>query len=218
MILGISDLLILHKLQLELTLIRQRGSRAGFDAFFKVYLNLVKMCLHNQNDSDEKMQPFLIISDESNQLYLNIPFAIAFFEAMSSESQISWNLADGGDDGSSSTRTQLGTLINLAEAKILPSPATFSVISPEDSFFQRELWEMNSKVNQDTTDVFADGAEIVRLTLGHFPDNIESSDDEIIVGESDGHGVISRMRKSKSNSRAGGRAYMFEVPHRQQQR
>lgn len=199
-----------------------RGSRASFDAFFKVYLNLVKMCLQNQSDSDEKMQPFLIISDESNQLYLNIPFAIAFFEAMSTESQISWNLADGRDDGSSSTRTQLGTLINLAEAKILPSPATFSVISPEDSFFQRELWEMNSKVNQDTSDVinevFADGAEIVRLTLGHFPDNVESSGDEIIVGESDGHGVISRMRKSKSSSRVGGRAYMFEVPHRQHQR
>ncbi|KAL7533816.1 hypothetical protein ACHAXR_005459 [Thalassiosira sp. AJA248-18] len=204
-----------------------RGCRTGFDSFFTVYLDLVKTCLEKQNGSDE-LRPFLIISDENNQLYLNVPFARAFFQAMSTESQISWPVSDSSEDGSTS-RAELGTLINLVEAKILPGPLEFSTISPEESFFQQELWEMNSKLNQNTSDVinevFADGAEIVRLTLGNFPDNLVSlkrtatdskrSHDEVSAGESDGHGIISRMRRSKDSTKAGGRAYLFEVPHRQ---
>ena len=90
---------------------------------------------------------------------------------------------------------------------------------------------MNSKLDQDTDrvmdEVFAEGAEIVRLTLGHFPDDGVSNAATAaattgqetyttVVGESDGHGVISRMRRSVNSTKAGGRAYVFEVPHRQQ--
>lgn len=199
-----------------------RGCRAGFDVFFTTYLDLVKMCLEKQDDGDDDaVEPFLITSDDRNQLYLNVPFAILFFEAMTSESQISWP-TDSADDRSNGQNTELGTLTNLVEAKILPGPATFTIIEPEDSVFQRELWEMNSKLNQNTSDVinevFADGAEIVRLTMGKFPEDLQSPGYEVKELESDGHGVIARVSISKSKTKPGGRAYLFEVPHRQQHR
>eukprot|EP00571_Detonula_confervacea_P015146 CAMPEP_0172308176 /NCGR_PEP_ID=MMETSP1058-20130122/8858_1 /TAXON_ID=83371 /ORGANISM="Detonula confervacea, Strain CCMP 353" /LENGTH=934 /DNA_ID=CAMNT_0013020539 /DNA_START=24 /DNA_END=2828 /DNA_ORIENTATION=- len=203
-----------------------RGCRTGFDSFFKEYLNLVKEWM--DNDSGDA---FLINFDENNELYLNVPFALSFFQALASNSQttsyeeMSYNI----EDSSSLLQSRMGTLINLVQAKILPGPIDFDTISPESSFFDQELFAMNSKLNQNTTDVinnvFADGAEIVRLTLGDFQDddvassntatmNATSSQEiftNVIGGESDGHGVISRMMRNEE-----GRSYIFEVPHRQQ--
>eukprot|EP00584_Thalassiosira_punctigera_P001075 CAMPEP_0172540468 /NCGR_PEP_ID=MMETSP1067-20121228/11479_1 /TAXON_ID=265564 ORGANISM="Thalassiosira punctigera, Strain Tpunct2005C2" /NCGR_SAMPLE_ID=MMETSP1067 /ASSEMBLY_ACC=CAM_ASM_000444 /LENGTH=940 /DNA_ID=CAMNT_0013326335 /DNA_START=208 /DNA_END=3030 /DNA_ORIENTATION=- len=210
-----------------------RGCK-GFDPFFKVYLNvLVKMWPRKESGSNGGIRPFFIEIDSNDELCLNVPFALAFFRALPSDCLSPTN----GEDNSSSSQSQLlGTLNNLVEAKILPGPISYTTISPEESFFQQELLEMNSKLNKNTIidDVFADGAEIVRLTLGHFPDahgtstmkgasNAASKNgvdsQEIfttVLGESDGHGVVSRMIRSKNSTEAGGRAYLFEVPHRAQ--
>eukprot|EP00579_Thalassiosira_antarctica_P029128 CAMPEP_0202026272 /NCGR_PEP_ID=MMETSP0905-20130828/58516_1 /ASSEMBLY_ACC=CAM_ASM_000554 /TAXON_ID=420261 /ORGANISM="Thalassiosira antarctica, Strain CCMP982" /LENGTH=109 /DNA_ID=CAMNT_0048589439 /DNA_START=70 /DNA_END=396 /DNA_ORIENTATION=+ len=98
-----------------------RGCRAGFDPFFKVYLNLLaKMWPNEKNGSDNGLRPFLINIDDNNELYLNVPFALAFFRALPCDSQISTYVADKSEDYSSSSRAELGTLNNLVEAKILP--------------------------------------------------------------------------------------------------
>lgn len=211
-----------------------RGCK-DFDSCFEVYLDLVKKWMdrpeseHGSGCGD----PFLIGLDGNNELYMNVPFALAFFQALA------YNFPTASykfsSEDSSSSNSLLGTLINLVEAKILPGPLNFDTIRPEDSVFHQELWEMNSKLNQDTTavikEVFADGAEIVRLTLGDFPDDYDAASSNksdiaarsrkqeiftTVLGESDGHGVISRMIKSENYTKAGGRAYLFEVPHRQQ--
>lgn len=191
-----------------------RGCRAGFDSFFEAYLNLVRMWL------EKGLDPFLITFDENNKLCFNVPFALAFFQAMSSDIQMPTFTTDRSKDGSPARGTELGTLLNLVEANILPKPARFKTISPKESSFQRELWEMNSKIKENTTrvidEVFADGAEIVRLTLGDFPTDT-STGNEILFTSVDGHGVISRMSQRKDTSnKVGGRSYLFEVPHRQE--
>jgi len=207
-----------------------RGCKAGFDSFFEVYLERAKIWMDRGKDD-----PFLInFTAGTNELFLNVPFALSFFQALASESQIP-TPRDKSEDNLSSSQSQLGTLINLVEAKILPTPISFDIISPENSHFHQELWEMNAKLNQNTSDVlsevFVDGAEIVRLTLGHFPDDNATSLNETTMaatgGEerfatflrgADGHDVISRMRRSESNTKAGGKAYIFEVPHRKKSR
>ncbi|KAL9181160.1 hypothetical protein ACHAXT_009965 [Thalassiosira profunda] len=186
--------------------------RSGFDIFFNVYIDLAKQWL---DDHDE--DPFLVTYDESNQLCFNVPFARAFFDAMG-EGTLP---PDKDTTASSNTQSLLGTLINLGEAKILPTPLSWRTIKPEDSFFQDELRQMNANLGQDTSqvmeEVFADGAEIIRLTLGHFPQGSEDAiSTQLITSDVDGHGVISRMRRSDDETKAGGRAYLFEVPHRQQ--
>eukprot|EP00581_Thalassiosira_minuscula_P004417 CAMPEP_0183739158 /NCGR_PEP_ID=MMETSP0737-20130205/56352_1 /TAXON_ID=385413 /ORGANISM="Thalassiosira miniscula, Strain CCMP1093" /LENGTH=925 /DNA_ID=CAMNT_0025973887 /DNA_START=159 /DNA_END=2936 /DNA_ORIENTATION=- len=217
---------------------KMRGSRGGFDPFFRVYLDILVNMWPNKNHNDSELRPFLIGSDDNNELYLNVPFALAFFRALLSHCQSIQSLTNNDADSSSIPRTQLGTLNNLVVAKILPGPLTFKTIRPEDSVFQKELWAMNSKSKQNTArvidEVFADGAEIIRLTIGNFPENyVTSTPDDgtsatadnaiggqeiftTVLGESDGHGVISRMIRKKGRNEAGERAYLFEVPHREE--
>jgi len=198
-----------------------RGCRGGFDTFFKIYINLVKQWIdrkeHVEGDS------FLINFDSmNNELYLNVPFAIAFFKKLANDSDTVMPYKDRtSEDGSPSSQSELGSLNNLVEAKILPGPLSFETINPEDSAFKQEVWEMKSKLNHST--IFEDGVEIVRLALGnYFPEDCQpfstKPDKDIfntVLGESDGHGVISRMiRRDNSTKSSGGRAYIFEVPHR----
>lgn len=201
-----------------------RGSRGGFDTFFKVYLNLVKKWMDESDSDDDAGDSFLINFDANNELYMNVPFAIAFFRELSSISDTFPRYKENSEDGSASTQSDMGILNNLCEAKILPFPMSFDTIRSKDSAFERELWEMNSKMSHST--IFSEGTEIVRLTLGDFPEDCMPFSDtsttagskeicNTVVGESDGHGVISRMIRSE-NSTAAGRAYLFEVPHRQQ--
>lgn len=200
-----------------------RGCTAGFNSFFPVYLDLVKSWMDKQSKSGSG-DSFLVTLDDDGQLYMNVPFAKAFFRALASKVEVSsYNYVSR--DSSSTLQSHLGHLNSLVEAKILPGPIDFNVISPEDSFFQQELYEMNSKLRENTTDlireIFAEGAEIVRLTVGNFPENYMASKDmaamkahdkkRIDPGAVDGHGVISRIMMSKT----GGRAYLFEIPHRQ---
>ena len=50
--------------------------------------------------------------------------------------------------------------------------------------------------------VFGDDVEIVRMTIGNFPEDLNTNEIEsTLIGESDGHGVISRMIKSKTSHR-----------------
>mmetsp|Transcript_5326 Transcript_5326/g.11682 ORF Transcript_5326/g.11682 Transcript_5326/m.11682 type:complete len:933 (-) Transcript_5326:48-2846(-) len=213
-----------------------RGCR-GFDPFFKLYLNvLAKIWPSMENGSNNELRPFLINIDDNNELYLNVPFALAFFRALPSDYQRSSPFTDKSEYSPSTPQAQLlGTLNNLVDARILPGPINFQTISPQDSIFQQELWEMNSKSKQNVIDdVLADGAEIIRLTLGDFPDDHATSttskassaaaknkgaSQEVfttVLGESDGHGVISRMIRSEHTNEPGGRAYLFEVPHREE--
>lgn len=211
-----------------------KGCRAGFDSFFPVYLELVKSWMDRQSGNDNEGS-FLVNLDNNGELQMNVPFAIKFFRALALNAENVPSSHDKYKDGSSSSQSQLGPLNNLVDAKILPGPIRFNTIRPKDSFFQQELWEMNSRLKQNTTrmmsEVFADdGVEIVRLTLGPFPDDYvassnttshSGSDSEEIfttlLGGSDGRGVISRMiRRQTSIATGEGRAYLFEVPHRQQ--
>lgn len=206
-----------------------KGCRAGFDSFFPVYLDLVKSWMDRRNGNDNE-DSFLINLDNNGELQMNVRFAMSFFRALASNAEIV-----PSSDYSSSSQSQVGNLNNLVDAKILPGPIRFNTVSPIDSFFQQELWEMNSKLKQNTSrvmsEVFADdGVEIVRLTLGQFPEDYVASSntttyagsvsEEIFttfLGGSDGRGVISRMIRSEKPITTGeGRAYLFEVPHRQQ--
>ena len=198
-----------------------RGARGGFDSYFKVYLSLVKKWFDNKDHSD--CSSFLINFDENRELYLNVPFATAFFRALSSDSEVSLYNEMGSEDYAPPSQSEMGYLNNLVESKILPYPLNIETIQPESSAFKQELWEMKSRMSHST--IFGNGVEIVRLTLGKFPDDclpfsdtsLTTSGKEIcttVLGESDGHGVISRMIRSE-NSTKSGRAYLFEVPHRQ---
>jgi hypothetical protein len=200
-----------------------RGCRAGFNSFFPVYLDLVKAWLDEQNEISCR-DSFLITLDDNGQLYLNVPFAKAFFRELASKAEVT-SYSDVVRDSSSTLQSHLGHLNNLVEARILPGPINFDVISPEDSFFQQELYEMNANLHHNTTqlinDFFAEGAEIVRLTIGNFPDDYMATSNStakkannksaIESGKVDGQGVISRIMTRKT----GSRAYLFEIPHRQ---
>ena len=196
-----------------------RGCRAGFNSFFPVYLEQVKSWMDERSESGSR-DSFLVTLDDNGQLYMNVPFATEFFRALASKAEVtSYN--DVVRDSLSTLQSHLGHLNNLVEARILPGPINFDVISPEFSFFQQELYEMNSKLRQNTTElineVFAEGAEIVRLTIGNFPDSSNTTTKKankkrsIRLGQVNGHGVISRIMIGNN----GGRAYLFEVPHRQ---
>jgi 5'-3' exoribonuclease 2 len=213
-----------------------KGCRAGFDSFFPVYLDLVKSWMDGRQGGNDDEDSFLINLDGNGELQMNVRFAMKFFRALASSAETVPSFHDmNKDNSSSSSQSHLGHLNNLVDAKIFPGPITFNTIRPQDSFFRRELWEMNSKLKQNTTrlmsEVFGDDeVEIVRLTIGHIPDDYVPSSDErtsagsggeeiftTFRGGSDGHGVISRMMRSGNTTATGkGRAYLFEVPHRQQ--
>jgi len=217
---------------------RIRGCGGGFDVFFRVYLHVIQGWRKKYID-DESMPPFLINVDDNDELYLNVPFALAFFQQLLLHSQEPTEFEDPNDE-SSSFQSHLGVLKNLIEAKFLPGPLEFQTLSPESKThqavvesFQSELLQMNTAMKQDASkvmkEVFADDeVEIIRMTLGDFPDHVYAShvagagindlivntDDELVEttilgGANDGHGVISKMIKS-----GGGRSYLFEVPHR----
>eukprot|EP00986_Skeletonema_menzelii_P007367 scaffold2884_cov141-Skeletonema_menzelii.AAC.2 len=181
-----------------------------FDSFFEVYLDLMAKCLANrdENGGGETLKPFLINVDNNNGgIYINVPFAIAFFREMAAR-YCSVRLPRSGESlPSSSTfqQTELGILNNLVEARFLPSPLNFETVAPQDSMYQSQL-----DVDLDT--IFDDDVEIVRMTIGNFPEDFNTLEIEsTLIGESDGHGVISRMIKSKTSDRS----YLFEIPHKQ---
>lgn len=200
-----------------------RGCRSGFNSFFPVYLDLVKSWMDSRSENDNR-DSFLITLDDDGQLYMNVPFVTEFFRTLASNVDVTaYN--DVVRDSSSTMQSHMGHLNNLVEARILPGPINFDVISPEDSFFQQELYEMNSKLHQNTTqlinEIFAEGAEIMRLTIGNFPGDYMTPSNTlkkkankkkaIHLGKVNGYGVISRTMKGGK----GGRAYLFEIPHRQ---
>ena len=74
--------------------------------------------------------------------------------------------------------------------------------APQDSMYQTQL-------DVDLDNVFGEDVEIVRMTLGNFPEDLNTDEIEsTVIGESDGHGVISRMVKSNTSDRS----YLFEIP------
>ena len=218
---------------------RIRGCGGGFDVFFHVYLHVVKRWknrVKHGDDAIDEMHPFLINIDDNNELSINVPFALTFFRQLLNHSQDPADFEEPNED-SSPYQSNLGVLNNLIEAKFLPGPMDFQVLNPTSNTqlsmvdnFESELWQMNSELSQNTStimdEVFGDGGvEIVRMTLGHFPEDVYtshvsgSSNSDIdtdshevvttLLGASDGHGVISRMIQKE-----GGRSYLFEVPHR----
>eukprot|EP00984_Skeletonema_dohrnii_P001136 scaffold354_cov81-Skeletonema_dohrnii-CCMP3373.AAC.2 len=179
-----------------------------FDSFFDVYLSLMKKYLTNHDDKNDgqPLKPFLINIDNGD-ISINVPFAIAFFREMAA-SHCSVRLPKSGESlptSSSFQQTELGILNNLVEARFLPGPLNFLTVAPEDSMYQSQL-----DVGLDN--VFGDDVEIVRMTIGNFPEDLKTNEIEsTLIGESDGHGVISRMIKSKTSDRS----YLFEIPHKQ---
>lgn len=179
-----------------------------FDTFFEVYLNLMKRCMakrdsgYDDDDDGEVLKPFLIDIDKDG-ISLNVPFAIQFFREMAAQSgpkspDVVSTLS------SSSQQTHLGYLNNFVEAGFLPGPVNIETIAPKESLYQMQL-------NVTLEEVFGDDVEIVRLTLGDFPAlNTDELVTTTLVGESDGHGVISRMIRSDTDDRS----YLFEIPHK----
>ncbi|KAL7471187.1 hypothetical protein ACHAXS_011494 [Conticribra weissflogii] len=217
---------------------RIRGCGGGFDVFFRVYLHVIQSWRKKYTD-DESMPPFLINVGENDKLYLNVPFALAFFRHLLLHSQEPVEFEDPNEE-SSSYQSNLGVLKNLIEAKFLPGPLEFQTLRPESKTqqsvvesFRSELLQINAAMKRDTfkamKELFVDDeVEIIRMTLGDFPEHVYASrvagageksvivgsDDEVVNttilgGANDGHGVISKMIKS-----GGGRSYLFEVPHR----
>jgi len=175
-----------------------------FDSFFEVYLSLMENCLANQDDDDvddggQTLEPFLINLD-NGVISINVPFAIAFFREIAA-SQNSAQLPKSGE----TKQTELGILNNLVEARFLPGPINFQTVAPQESMYQSQL-------DVNLGDIFGDDVEIVRMTLGDFPEDLNTDEIEsTVIGESDGHGVISRVVKSKTSARK----YLFEIPHKQ---
>lgn len=179
-----------------------------FESFFEVYLRKMNECLatRDMNNGEETLKPFLINLDNGD-ISINVPFAIEFFREMA-PSNSSISLPKSGESlptYTSMRQTELGTLNNLVEARFLPGPINFQTVTPQDSMYQSQL-------DVDLGDIFGDDVEIVRMTLGNFPQDINTNDiKSTLIGESDGHGVISRMIKSKTSDRS----YLFEIPHKQ---
>ncbi|KAL3800357.1 hypothetical protein HJC23_003653 [Cyclotella cryptica] len=194
-----------------------RGVGGGFEAFFATYVNLVKSQLE-KNGRDADSTPFMIAVDDDDRLSINVPFAISFFRNMLKfQPPRLLRLMEEGNDNS---QFELGLLHNLVEASILPSPMEFQTIRPGDnSYFKAELWQLSSKLNKKTPrfikDVYGHDVEIVRLTLGKYPIDEAMKGNTTVLGQSDGHGVISRMIPAPGNNDNVGRSYLFEVPHRQ---
>jgi len=180
-----------------------------FDSFFEVYLSLMKKYMSNQDDDGDghgqSLQPFLINLD-NGVISINVKFAIEFFRELTA-SQNSARLPKSGENmpaSSSFQQTELGILNNLVEARFLPGPINFQTVAPQESMYQSQL-DMN------LGDIFGDDVEIVRMTLGDFPEDLNTDEIEsTVIGESDGHGVISRVVKSKTSERK----YLFEIPHK----
>lgn len=179
-----------------------------FESFFEVYLRKMNECLatRDMNNGEETLKPFLINLDNGD-ISINVPFAIEFFREMAA-SNSSIRLPKSGESlptSSSMRQTELGILNNLVEARFLPGPINFQSVAPQDSMYQSQL-------DVDLDNIFGDDVEIVRMTIGNFPQDINTNDIEsTLIGESDGHGVISRMIKSKTSDRS----YLFEIPHKQ---
>ena len=212
-----------------------RGCRGGFDPVFKVYLDLLATAWPQETHGGG-VPPFLIDVDERDALYLNVPFALAFFRALPFDGQVLDADAEAGDSGAAPWRPELGVLHNLVEAKILPGPMTFSTLPPRESVLARELRATDSSKRNAACvvdEVFAAGAEVVRLTLGPFPDAIEaltankaadatienvrcSQEITTVLEDSADHGVVSKMTERRNNTDTASRAYLFEVPHREQ--
>jgi hypothetical protein len=184
-----------------------KGLRAGFDSFLPVYLQLVKSWMDTQNDDDID-DSFLINSDEHGEFQINVKFSIKFFRSLTSQGQIVPSSDDNARDSSASLQSQLGYLNNLVDAKILPGPIKFNTICQKDSFVPTCVLR----------EVFADGAEIMRMTIGRFPEDFTPSSNSItsanedisltFLGESDGYGVMCRLPRNSGD----GRAYIIEVP------
>ena len=176
---------------------------SNFDSFFQVYLDLINTVISSTGDK-ESMEPFLINLDD-DKVSINVPFATAFFQKMASIQSSAARLKTGESVPTNSyfRQTDLGTLNNLVEARFLPGPITFQTVTVSDSLLQSQL-----EVGLDK--VFGDDVEVLRMTLGNFPDDHHSNDIEnTLISESDGHGVKSRMINGKN------RSYLFEIPHKQ---
>lgn len=191
-----------------------RGVVGGFDSFFTQYFKLVKDQL--KKDKNSMPSAFLLSKDNDRELSINVPFALQFFKQLSKHQsdQINRSIQEDRKDN---FQIQLGLLSNLCDAKILPYPLNITRISRAESHFESELSQMNtklkSKTRQSIAEVYGPDIEIVRMTLGNYP--FETGDrvlNTTILGESDGHGVVSRMIPNEDNE---GRSYLFEVPHRE---
>lgn len=188
-----------------------KGCRAGFDSFFPNYLDLVQSSMDKQSDNNNNDDSFMINLDEHGELQMNVKFAIKFFRSLTSQVQTT-SYDDNIGDSSASLQSQLGYLNNLVDSRIFPGPIEFNTIARQDSFFPKRV----------LTETFTDGMEVMRLTLGIFPANFVAStnttalaNEEIAItflgGDDQGHGVIFRTIRTVGN----GRAYLFEVPRRQ---
>ena len=191
---------------------KARGVSGGFDSFFETYFKLVKTRMKKE---DSNIGSFIINIDSKNRMSMNVPFALKYFRAMLKyEPPEMMRLIEEGE-GTDFSQYQLGFLHNLCEAKMLPNPLEIQTFQQGDtSHFESELSKLNSKLKSKTQtsirDVYGEEIEIVRMTLGNCNDT-ESEWNTTILGESDGHGVVSRMIPEDENK---GRSYLFEVPHR----
>ena len=90
-----------------------RGCRAGFNSFFPVYLDLVKSWMDDRSESGSR-DSSLISLDDRGQLYMNVPFATAFFRALASNAEVT-SYTDVVRDSLSTLQSHLGHLNNLVE-------------------------------------------------------------------------------------------------------
>lgn len=185
-----------------------KGVVGGFDSFFTQYFKMIKAHLKNNK------VPTFLLSTDNNTLSINVPFFLKLFKRLLKfqPPRIKRVLEEGVEN----SQLQLGILNNLCEAKMLPNPVEISKIGKGDgSCFQSELSKMKSKLKTRTQEsidtVYGKDIEIVRLTLGDYNGFESSKWNTTMLGESDGHGVVSRMISGKNNA---GRSYLFEVPHR----
>lgn len=188
-----------------------KGVAGGFDAFFAAYFKLVKNQLKNGNAAESST---FLLSTDNNALSINVPFFLKLFKRLlkSQPPRIKQTVEEGVEN----SHLQLGILNNLCESKMLPNPMVISRIGDGDvSCFQSELSKMKSKLKSKTQQsldiVYGKDIEIVRMTLGDYNSFESSKWNTTVLGDSDGHGVVSRMISDDNNA---GKCYLFEVPHR----
>jgi hypothetical protein len=176
-----------------------RGS-SGFNKLFHTYLSLLKKWLSNEDDNKKnplngeksKLKPFFV---DPNKLELNLPFCVAFFEALAIIAPKC--LAQQSElIPFQKSITPLSHLYSMVDSGLLPGPAVFTKV---------EILDEN-----DAKDEIDKSKEILILTLGQKQTTI--ADDSSRVSSSRGND--DKDQESQETNNMLKQSYEFEVLHR----